>query len=497
MMRVMDNVMGISLILLCIMVFVYITATCRFEAESFAGEVFFIRWMKASGYCFYCKIMCPYVFGFRQNGGWESSKNYKRMQQIYVKKDVSKEWKHYQAEKYAWILAGIIALLATGSVFWLFGSSEDVMEEYELQRPEYGDMAKEYSFLAKKEEGGQEEIHLTLDAQMYSEKEVEEIFEECYETLKEKVKGTNSSLQEVRSQLDFSVDLLWEGIEISWYSSDYELITQQGEVLLGNALEGENEVTLYLMMSYEQYSRTFEIPVTIVKYSSDTSTDLQTYLDEVQKENLEESTFTLPGEFAGQKVEYVSAPDYSLVIGLVCLIAAVLFMVLYKQQLNMKEQCEARERQMKADYPEIISKLLVLIRAGMPVRRAWIQITEEYQEQKKNQGKIHFALEEMCLTAREMQNGRSEGTAYLEFGERCEQHLYLKLGSLLEQNLKKGNSGIAVLLESERIQALEERRRQVRSAGELAGTKLMMPMIALFALVLMIIMVPSFMTFGV
>ena len=311
------------------------------------------------------------------------------------------------------------------------------------------------------------------------------------------MKGTNSSLQEVRSQLDFSVDLLWEGIEISWYSSDYELITQQGEILLGNALEGENEVTLYLMMSYEQYSRTFEIPVTIVKYSSDMSTDLQTYLDEAQKENLEESTFTLPEEFAGQKVEYISAPDYSLVIGVVCLIAAVLFMMLYKQQLNMKEQCEARERQMKADYPEIISKLLVLIRAGMPVRRAWIQITEEYQEQKKNQGKIHFALEEMCLTAREMQNGMSEGIAYMEFGKRCEQHLYLKLGSLLEQNLKKGNSGIAVLLESERIQALEERRRQVRAAGELAGTKLMMPMIALFALVLMIIMVPSFMTFGV
>ena len=67
----------------------------------------------------------------------------------------------------------------------------------------------------------------------------------------------------------------------------------------------------------------------------------------------------------------------------------------------------------------------------------------------------------------------------------------------MEQNLKKGNYGISALLEGERIQALEERRRQIRASGELAGTKLMMPMVVLFSLVLVIIIVPSFMTFGV
>jgi uncharacterized membrane protein len=44
---------------------------------------------------------------------------------------------------------------------------------------------------------------------------------------------------------------------------------------------------------------------------------------------------------------------------------------------------------------------------------------------------------------------------------------------------------------------LEERKRQVRAEGELAGTRLMMPMMVLFALVLMIIMVPSLMAFGI
>ena len=116
--------------------------------------------------------------------------------------------------------------------------------------------------------------------------------------------------------------------------------------------------------------------------------------------------------------------------------------------------------------------------------------------QKLKTGKVRYALEEMNTAIRDMSTGTSEGQAYLEFGKRCELYLYLKLGSLLEQNLNKGNYGIADLLENERIQALEERRRQARAEGEAAGTRLMMPMMVLFALVLMIIMVPSLMTFS-
>ena len=183
--------------------------------------------------------------------------------------------------------------------------------------------------------------------------------------------------------------------------------------------------------------------------------------------------------------------------GILLLIAAAVFLLLYRQQASVKEQCDRRERQLKADYPEIVSKLLVLIRAGMPVRSAWMRIAEDYQIQKKKDGQVHFALEEMNAAVKEMNTGISEGRAYLEFGRRCEQNLYLKLGSLLEQNLKKGSYGIAAFLEGERIQALEERRRQIRAEGELAGTKLMAPMMVLFALVLMIIMVPSLMSFGI
>lgn len=424
-------------------------------------------------------------------------KNYKRLQQIHVKKDISAEWREYQAQKYALILTGILAVFVAGSIFTLTLKRAEPMEEYQLKRPEYGASAKEYLFKSEDEDGKQEEIRLVLEARTYTEEEIQGVFDSYYEVLKDKVRGDNRSLQEVRTDLNFEPEEEWKGVDITWSSSDYGLITEQGEVLLEQAQEGETEVSLYLFMAHAQYSRSFEIPVTIVKYPSDSVPSLQSYLTEAQAQNQQEELFMLPDTFNGKKIHYIQDTDYSMAVGIIILIFTVTLLLLYKQQSVIKEQCIKRNQQMKADYPEIISKLLILIRAGMPVKSAWIWIVQDYQAQKTQNGLVHFALEEMGAAIKDMENGVSEGQAYLRFGKQCEQHLYLKLGSLLEQNLKKGNSGISVLLEGERIQALEERRRQIRSDGELAGTKLMMPMMILFALVLFIIIVPSFMTFGV
>lgn len=476
-----------------VLIVFYIIVTCHWGKEFFSDKVFLVRWMKSSGYYFYRRILCRYIW---QMADFSESKDYKRLQQIYVKKNISEEWRAYQAKKYAVILAGILSVFAAGSMSMLFLKQEVPIEEYQLKRPGYGSSAEEYSFKAEVEDGKEEEIHLALEARIYTEEEIQGVFESYYKVLEEKVKGDNQSFREVRTALDFEPEDGWEGIDISWRPSDYGLITEQGKVLLENAQEGETEISLYLFMAYNQYSSTFEIPVTIVKYPSDSVVSLQSYLMEAQTQNQQEEIFMLPETFDGKEVRYIRGADYSIAVGIILLVVTVTVLLLYKQHSALKEQCIKREQQMKVDYPEIISKLLILIRAGMPVKGAWVWIVQDYQTQKKHKGKIHYALEEMGEALKDMENGVSEGQAYLGFGKRCKQHLYLKLGSLLEQNLKKGSSGISVLLEGERIQALEERRRQIRAAGELAGTKLMMPMMVLFALVLFIIIVPSFMTFG-
>ena len=147
---------------------------------------------------------------------------------------------------------------------------------------------------------------------------------------------------------------------------------------------------------------------------------------------------------------------------------------------------------MMADYPDILSKLTVLIGAGFTVRGAWERIALNYRRQVENgTGRRRYAYEEMLYACRGMQGGQSELHAYKSFGKRCGLQPYRKLTVLLEQNLKRGGRDLSERLRSETDEAFSARLHQARRDGEKAGTKLMIPMFLMFILVLILIMVPA------
>jgi hypothetical protein len=71
----------------------------------------------------------------------------------------------------------------------------------------------------------------------------------------------------------------------------------------------------------------------------------------------------------------------------------------------------------------------------------------------------------------------------------------MKFGSLIAQNLKKGNKGISELLTKEAVDAFEERKETAKRLGEEAGTKLLVPMMIMLVIVFAVIMVPAFLSF--
>ena len=60
---------------------------------------------------------------------------------------------------------------------------------------------------------------------------------------------------------------------------------------------------------------------------------------------------------------------------------------------------------------------------------------------------------------------------------------YRSLAVLLTQNLKKGSKGLLELLKQESQEAFEERRRQAKTTGEKASTKLLLPMGMMLAVI--------------
>ena len=108
----------------------------------------------------------------------------------------------------------------------------------------------------------------------------------------------------------------------------------------------------------------------------------------------------------------------------------------------------------------------------------------------------HFrtVYEEMRYTMNELKNGRPESECYEAFGRRCESPVYRKFGMLLNQNLRKGTKGLTNLLQREAQEAFEERKNMAKKLGEEAGTKLMIPLFLMLAVVFVIVTVPAFLT---
>ena len=93
-----------------------------------------------------------------------------------------------------------------------------------------------------------------------------------------------------------------------------------------------------------------------------------------------------------------------------------------------------------------------------------------------------------------MDSGIAESESYENFGRRCDVQMYIKFGALLSQNLRKGTKGMTQLLKIESVQAFEERKARAKRLGEEAGTKLLLPMFLMLAVVLVIVIVPAFLS---
>ena len=108
-------------------------------------------------------------------------------------------------------------------------------------------------------------------------------------------------------------------------------------------------------------------------------------------------------------------------------------------------------------------------------------------------GERRYVYEEVLTAYQEMTNGASEAASIEHFGKRCRQLCYLRYASIINQNMKKGTEGFIALLEAEAADAFEKRKEWSRQLGETAGTKLLLPMMLMFGIVISIIIMPAFM----
>lgn len=340
----------------------------------------------------------------------------------------------------------------------------------------------------------EEMMTVTVGEQEYTQEQLDKVFREAGEQLEKLVLGENESLDEVRSSLNLVSSIPDTGISVSWEVDEHETMNLQGELKTENLTDEGTLVKLTAVLSYKEETAEAAFFARLYPPRLNQTEKLLKRLDEeigrMDEETKEDEYLSLPSNVDGIPVIWKYGRNFRA-LGLM-LMGAAAALFLYAAELEkQKNRKKEREVQMALDYPQMVSKLTLYLGAGMTVRKAWYRIAEDYELQKEEKGKREV-YEEMLYTMHEIQGGGSEGECYEKFGERCALPAYKKFGAMLSQNLKKGTKGLAPLLKQEADNAFEERKSLAKRLGEEAGTRMLLPMFLMLAVVLVIIVVPAF-----
>jgi hypothetical protein len=255
------------------------------------------------------------------------------------------------------------------------------------------------------------------------------------------------------------------------------------------------KVTLTAKVSYGDERRSVEIPVTLVvpdgTPASRFAEDLHEAVRSSEEESRRESGYELPDSLEGQEIRWSrTVKDGSGTVLAGSLVVAVL--IYFLSDRDLEQELEKRRERMRRRYPDVVWMLTLYMGAGLGARGAFGRIAAEY-EQRKDRGEPEEAVyEEIERTCRELSMGRSEGECYETLGKRTGLQEYIRLCSLLSQNLTRGDSRLLSRLREETADASRTRVQNCRKAADEAGTKLLLPMVMLLLVVMVMIMMPAF-----
>lgn len=385
------------------------------------------------------------------------------------------------------ILAVLLALRASG---------ERRMEQEGMVKR--GDVAEEGRNVTVETVIGdkRERFEIRMEPRQLDEEEIEICYREFAGKLPQLIAGENSSLGEVVSDLD-----LWEAYEdypfiVEWQSGDADCVTSAGKVRRGREAR---EVELKARISYGEREwtdfLTVSVPAEELTSEERQYRDLEDVLLLSEAESRGDEYWTLPETLNEISLQWhMVVEDYSLAAWAGAVALGVLIYILGDRDLH--EQVQKQKDAIKREYPDIVHRLALYLGAGMTLQGALGKMASEYEQRREAGLPLNPAYEELVFTCRELKSGVSESKAYEHFGKRIGLQEYIRLSTLMTQNLKKGSDSLLPRLREEADNSLSEQIREGRKLGEEASTKLLVPMVMMLGVVMVMVILPAFGSLG-
>lgn len=367
-----------------------------------------------------------------------------------------------------------------------------------LERQAYGDGNYDAELIweipAKELE---QELSVHVAEQGLTKEEQQALLAAAEQEIAETFPGENESVDEIRKDVCIQSQYQDGQVTADWSFDSYQYVNLEGHVMNDSLEEEEILVKAVVELGCDsqtlEYQFFFQICPKIYSEKEKINNKLKQELIK-KNEKTNDSTLILPESIDDQTIIWKEKSErMPLKLLLLGMIAAGCVPLVEKSRKQEEEK--RRKEKLQSEYPELVSKLTILLGAGMTLFSAWNKIATNYSNKRKNNTiQIHPLYEEMLITCHEIESGVGEARAYERFGERCGLHRYRKFCSLLVQNLRKGTRGLVQLLEQEVSDAFEERKNLAKKSGEEAGTKMLFPMMMMFGIIIVIIMVPAFLS---
>ena len=362
-----------------------------------------------------------------------------------------------------------------------------------VKRAPAGEGSRKETFVVRRK-GGKEKrkVQVMVEEKSLTKKEARAAVKKAVKALDKEVLGDNTSFDHVDRDLNFPPCLSKSPVRIEWSVEPGDLVDYKGKIAYEKVSDSGSLLHIRAQVSCQEekvfYERHVKLFPRKAKGLKGDVFEAGRRFKSAEENTREKKQVDLPRKVNGQeliwKKEQKNRGPFVFVLGVVLII---LPMAQEKEKIS-KEKKEVMQKN-RDDYPDIVSKMALLVGAGMTVRNAFTKIAKDYRATSSEKRPVY---EEMIHTVREMESGVSETQAYEDFGRRMALPVYVKLGQVLSQQVRMGGAGLKNVLEGEASLAFEEKKRSARQRGEEVSAKLLLPMFLMMGVVLAVVMVPAF-----
>ena len=388
-----------------------------------------------------------------------------------------------------------IEILAICVIFLLVGAYLDfadsaISENLTVDKQKLGEGETELVLTLEAEDMEEETYVLEIPEVTLTEEEAMVYLGEAIEEIEGSMYAEGEDANAVYSDLNLKETYCDGVVEAEWTSEDRSLITEEGILREEAISEAGSQTTLSVILTLQDYSAYVTYPIWIYPKELSKQELLMERISEYFSTQSQNTVLTLPTNIGGQAILWSEKKDYVLwKIALLEVITGIALRILLMEK--EKRAKKSREDALREAYPEIVSKVAILLSSGMSLRQAWNSISARYTAKRQKIKEEQIAYEEVLRTNRAMSDGENEREALEGLARRTEIPEYGRLARIVIRNQEKGAGGLGLLLEEEAEAGFEERKRAARVKGEEATTRMLFPLLVMLVVVIAIVVAPA------